>query len=145
MLKQLLLVSTLLISTTFASDKAMQSRELPAKEMKSQNKLITQLAADEISKSLPQIIDKYTTLVKVKAQNTTLIYIYEINTGAKNDDTVIKEDHSRMKKAITKGTCRSSKRFLEADISISYIYNSAKSKRKLFQFDINQTTCLNYN
>ena len=123
----------------------MQSRELPTKELKSQNKLITKLAADEISKSLPQTIDKYTTLVKVKALNTTLVYMYEINTGAKSDETVIKEDHTRMQKAVTKGTCRSSKRFLEADISISYIYNSAKSKKKLFQFNINQTSCLNYN
>ena len=46
-----------------------------------------------------------------------------------------------MKKSITAGICRSSKRFIEAEIMISYLYISAKTKKKLFQFDITQAEC----
>jgi hypothetical protein len=46
-----------------------------------------------------------------------------------------------MQKAVTDGICQSSKRFLQSDIMISYIYTSAKSKKKLFQFDVNKTKC----
>jgi hypothetical protein len=48
-----------------------------------------------------------------------------------------------MEEAVTRGTCKSSKRFLEADISLRYIYNSATSKKELFRFDIDQNSCFN--
>jgi hypothetical protein len=79
---------------------------------------------------------------RVSAKDTTLEYLFEINTGAKSDETVRKEDHARMEKAITEGVCRSSKRFLDAQINISYIYRSATSKSELFRFDITQQKCL---
>ena len=82
-----------------------------------------------------------TKLIAVKADKTTLVYIYEIDTTPKTDETVKKEDHSRMQEAVTRGTCRSSKRFLEADISLRYIYTSANTKTELFQFNINQESC----
>lgn len=140
MIKKLLLLS-LLSLPILATDMQMQSRELPNKDMKAQNKKIASLAAVEISKSLPQVIDKYTTLVNMKADEATLVYIYEIDTTPKSDETVRKEDHSRMQEAVTRGTCQSSKRFLEADISIRYIYKSANTKAELFQFNINQESC----
>lgn len=49
-----------------------------------------------------------------------------------------------MKKAVTAGICRSSKRFLDADIAISYLYNSAASKEKLFEFNVSKEDCPQY-
>lgn len=140
MTKQLFIIF-LLTNSILATDMQMQNRELPKSEMKSQSKHIVKLAAAEISKTLPQVIDKYTRLVNMKAEEATLVYIYEIDTTPKSDATVIKEDHSRMQEAVTRGTCKSSKRFLEADISLKYIYKSARTKVELFQFNINQQSC----
>jgi len=122
----------------------MQTQDLPSQEMISQNKEIVTLAAEAMSKDLPQTIDKYTNLVSVQGVDSTLIYIYEINTGAKSDEAVIKEDKIRMMNAVTKGICRSSKRFLDAKITISYIYRSAKSKADLFKFDVKQADCVKF-
>lgn len=126
----------------FAQDIQMQSRELSTKEMKKQNQEIVKLAANEMSKSVPKEIDKYTKLIAIEAQDTTLVYIYEINTAPKSDEIVKKEDRSRMQEAVIFGTCKNSQRFLEADISIRYIYKSRSTKAELFQFNINQEHCL---
>ncbi len=106
-----------------------------------QNLEVLKMAVEELSKGTPQKIDKYTTLVDVTSKDLTLIYIYEIKTGGKSDEAVRKEDHERMRNAVTNGVCRSSKRFLESGISLSYLYNSAVSKEKLFQFNISQKDC----
>ena len=47
-----------------------------------------------------------------------------------------------MQEAVIFGTCKNSQRFLEADISIRYIYKSRSTKAELFQFNINQEHCL---
>lgn len=131
-----------LISILSAS--GLRTQELSAKAMSDQREEIAKLAADEISKSLPQTIDKYTKLTAVQSQKNSILYIFEIDTAPKSDATVRKEDHSRMKNAVTQGVCRSSKRFLDAKIDIRYIYKSAHSKAELFTFDISQESCLNY-
>ncbi len=141
MIKNILL-SLLLSSTIFAAETQIQNRELSTKDMKTQNKRIIELTAKELSKTLPQKIDKFTTLMAVKADNTNLIYIYELNIAPKSDATVKSEDHSRMKQAITIGTCKGSQRFLEAGITVRYIYNSSYSKKELFQFNIKQENCV---
>jgi len=120
----------------------MQTKELPLEQMQKQNREIVKLASEEISKTLPQKVDSYTTLMTVEGKDTTLIYTFEINTGAKSDDAVKKEDRGRMKKAVTTGICDSSKRFLDSDINISYLYISANSKAELFRFDVTQADCL---
>ena len=130
-----------LATWSFAGEVQTQIREFPQKEMLKQNREIVKLSSEEISKTLPQAVDNYTTLTKVEGKDTTLIYIFEINTGAKSDDTVRKEDRTRMQKAVTTGVCRSSKRFLDAQINISYVYISANSKAELFRFDISQEDC----
>jgi hypothetical protein len=129
--------------SAFASDVQMQSGELSSENMKKQNREVTKLAALELSKALPATIDKYTKLISIRADDTTLVYIFEIDISPKSDESVKKEDHSRMKEAVTLGVCRNSKRFLEADISIQYIYNSTHSKSELFKFDINKEICFN--
>ena len=137
------ILAILLITTTlFSSEIKTRTGEFPAKEMQSQNREIVKMVVEEISSTLPQTIDKYTNLTAIKAKETTMVYYFEINTGFKSDETVKKEDKSRMKKAVTKGVCQSAKRFIDADISISYIYLSAKTKAELFKFDISHKDCI---
>jgi hypothetical protein len=106
-----------------------------------QNKEVLKMAVEELSKSVPQKVDEYTTLVDVTSRDSTLVYVCEINTGAKSDEAVRKEDNDRMKRAITRGTCNTSQRFLNSGISLSYLYRSAKTKEKLFQFDVSKKDC----
>ncbi len=140
MYKTVLMLLSLSISL-LATEPKVKTGEFPAKEMKAQNVEIAKLVAQEISETLPQVVDQYTTLVDIKSQETILLYTFEINTGAKSDETIRKEDKSRMKKAITTGICQSSSKFLAAGINTSYIYNSAKSKAFLFRFDVTQKDC----
>ncbi|TKI69607.1 hypothetical protein FCU45_05995 [Sulfurimonas crateris] len=138
-----LFVMMSILFSVYAADIPLQSREISPQNMKKQNKEIAKLAAQELSKALPSRIDKYTELTSIKADDTTLVYIFEIDISPKSDESVKKNDHSRMKEAVTLGVCRNSKRFLDADISIQYIYNSAHSKSELFRFDINKEVCFN--
>lgn len=119
------------------------TQEIPLDKMQEQNREIAKLAAAELSKSLPQTIDKHTKLTKVEAQESTLVYLYEINAASKSDAQIKQEDYSRMKEAVTYGICSSSQRFLKANITIRYIYTSAQSKNELFHFDINAKSCEN--
>ena len=128
-------------ATTQLPDLPMRS-DNNVQDLKIQNRKIAALAAEELSKTLPQTIDKYTQLVNVKNEDLTLIYVFEIATGNKSDAIVKKEDHARMQSAVTYGVCRSSQRFLEAQINISYLYRSAKTKADLFRFDITQADCI---
>ncbi len=139
--KVLLLLTGFLCLTVVLFSQEIQSREMEISKMKQQNMTIVKMFADEISQKLPQKIDAYTTLEKVEGKNTTIIYTFEINTGAKSDEAVKKEDKTRMKKAVTHGICQSSKRFLQADIDITYIYRSAASKAELFHFNVNKEIC----
>ena len=139
--KILLTLGTLVVLTQLSLAEGIKQQDISPAQMQKQNKQIVQLAATEINKTLPQTIDKYTTLTKVEGKDTTIFYTYEINTGAKSDETVQKEDKSRMKEAVTYGICKSSKRFLDAQINISYVYISAKSKVELFRFNVSQKDC----
>jgi len=135
-------VASAILSTSItAQNMPIRNQNLPSKEMIAQNKEIVALAATEMNKGLPQVIDKYTNLVTIEGKDTTLTYVFEINTGAKSDKTVQKEDHARMQKAVKTGVCRGSRRFLDAQIDISYLYKSAKSKAELFRFAISQADC----
>lgn len=143
MKKSFLVWSTCIMfcQVAFAEEIKTKQEEFPKKEMLKQNKEIVKLSSEEISKTLPQKIDKYTTLMKVEGKENRLLYTFEINTGAKSDEAIQKEDRSRMKKAVTKGVCQSSWKFIEAQIDISYIYISALSKAELFRFDITKKEC----
>jgi hypothetical protein len=99
------------------------------------------MVVKEISKDLPQKVDRYTTMSKIRDENLTLIYTFEINTGVKSDEAVRKEDKPRMQKAISRGICQSSKRFLDAGVTLTYEYMSASSKEELFTFGMNQEKC----
>lgn len=131
----------LFIQTLTAEENRITVKEYPLTEMQKQNRAIVKMAAEGLNKNLPQKVDDYTTLMKIKGKEETLIYIFEINTGAKSDEAVQKEDRTRMQKAVINGICHSSKRFLDAHINISYIYLSAKSKKELFHFDVKREDC----
>ena len=109
-------------------------------KIKEQNQNVVKLAAQSLSKELPKKVDKYTKLVSIKSKGETLVYTFEIDAPV-SDEEIKNKDHKRMKKAVTYGVCQSSKRFLESDIKIRYIYISAKSKNELFRFDIDKKEC----
>jgi ABC-type sugar transport system substrate-binding protein len=119
----------------------IKQQDVSPQQLQKQNRQIVKLAAQELSKQLPQKVDKYTTIIDIKSKDTSLVYVFEINAGAKSDEAIKKEDHSRMQQAITKGVCRSSKRFMDAKITIVYQYISAISKKNLFSFKIDQNIC----
>ena len=139
----LYVLMALVTSSLCAKEMKVQVREFPQKELKKQNIQIATMAAQAMSKNLPQKIDQYTTLRSVKNDNSTLIYTFVISSNTKSDKEIIREDHSRMQKAITKGVCQSSQRFLKAGINTSYIYVSKRTDSPLFRFDITQTKCTN--
>ncbi|NPA58892.1 MAG: hypothetical protein GXO30_00285 [Epsilonproteobacteria bacterium] len=143
---QKIVLAAFLLATSFsfcfAQDLKIRTQEFPKKEMIKQKNEVAKLMAKGLSKNLPQKVDRYTTLMDVKNQGSTLIYTFEINTGVKKDETIIKQDHSRMQRAVTTGVCQSSSKLLEAGINTSYIYISAKSKKTLFRFDITQSRCI---
>lgn len=139
--KTILLLVGLTVSSTLLFSQDTQKQDMPVTEMIKQNRQIVKMASEEISKTLPQKVDNYTVLQRVEGKDTTLTYVFEINTGAKSDESVIENDTERMKKVVTTGVCKSSKRFLVAQINVSYLYNSASTKQKLFKFDISQKDC----
>ncbi len=141
-MKTLLYVLIIFNTLIYASELPTRTDEFPKKEMKSQNKIIAEMFVKEITKNLPQKIDNYTQFVHIENKETLLLYTFEINTASKNDDTIRKENRSRMHEAVKNGICKSSINFLEAGINISYIYINAISKAHLFQFDITQEDCI---
>jgi len=139
-----LLLSLLLIGGVSLSAEPTPTRvdEFPKDQMQSQNTTIARMFVEEIAKNLPHKIDNYTEFVKIHNEGSNIIYTFEIKTGAKSDESVRKEDRSRMYRAVKNGICQSSMKFLEANINISYIYISASSKKDLFRFDITQKDCV---
>ncbi len=109
-------------------------------KIKLQNQNVLKKAVEGLSKELPKKVDNYTKIVSIKAKDESLIYTFEID-APNSDEEIRNKDRTRMQKAVTQGVCKSSKRFLESDINISYIYISAKSKEKLFRFDIDKSKC----
>jgi len=126
----------------FSKDLKIRNDTFPATEMKAQNITVAKMSAEALSKDLPHTIDKYTTLQTVTSQGPTMIYTFIINSGSKSDEAIKNEDKSRMKKAITTGVCQSAKLLLAAQIDITYIYSSAKTKAELFRFNISQKDCV---
>ena len=131
----------LLINIVYANETVTKTDTFPPKEMVSQKKIIIDSIVKEYSKDLPHTIDKYTSLVSIKAKKSAIDYTFEINSPTKSDEEIIKEDNSRMKEAIVLGICNSSKKLLDADIDTAYNYISAKSKAPLFTFHISKKDC----
>ncbi|MCD6432673.1 MAG: hypothetical protein J7L21_01395 [Sulfurimonas sp.] len=137
----LVMITTLSVLSLNAELKS-KTGEFPQKEMKSQNKEVVRMVVEEISTTLPQVIDKYTTFTKITNEDLTLVYTYEINTGVKSDKAVIKDSKERMQKIVKKGICQTSNRFLNSQINISYAYINAVTKAPLYRFNITQKDCI---
>jgi hypothetical protein len=101
----------------------LQASEIEDK-IKLQNQNVVKMAAKSLSKELPKKVDNFTKLVSIKAKDETLLYTFEIDAPS-SDEEIKNKDKTRMQRAVTKGVCKSSKRFLDIDIKISYIYASA--------------------
>lgn len=149
-----ILLSTLTIfaigSFAIANSQALPQSNDPAvkskadQQLKLQNKEIVKLVVAELGSKLPQTVDKYTQFTDIKAEGLKLLYTYEINTGSKSDEAVRRDDKKRMESFIVKGICQSSRRFLESNINLAYIYNSANTKAELFRFDVTQSDCKSF-
>ena len=140
-----IILSILLLNHLSSATEIVKDGEAyPIEKIREQNQVIIKMVVEEISKSLPQKVDSYTTMTQISDKNLTLIYTFEINT-TKSDEKIRKEDQSRMEKSVQKGICQSSKRFLDAGISLAYSYISTLSKKELFTFHINQKKCKELN
>jgi len=130
-----------LAQLVLAQSLPVKNQDVSPDQLRKQNKEIAQLAAKQLSKNLPQVVNKYTTVVSIKASGASLIYTYEIKTGAKSDEAIRKEDRTAWEKVFIENVCKRSKRFIEAQINLSYVYTSGISKEKLFQFDVTPEKC----
>ena len=138
----LLTVAIMMISSlSYATEVIKDGQEYPMDKMREQNQKIIKMVVEEVSKKLPQKVNKYTQMVKVRDENLTLIYTFEINAAPKSDETVRKEGKEKMEKNVSKGICQSSKRFLDVGVTISYEYLSASTKKELFTFTLTQKIC----
>lgn len=151
-MKKLLFTALALVSINtciLAKDELVKTNDPMAQakadeQLKIQNKEIVKLVVEAASKKLPQKVDDYTKYVSIKSEGLNLISTFEINTTPKSDEKVIEEDKPRMEQFIKKGICQSSKRFLQSDIGITYIYLNASTKKELFKFSMTEKDCLKY-
>ncbi|MFA6760368.1 MAG: hypothetical protein WCR69_04910 [Sulfuricurvum sp.] len=135
--------SILFISVTILllGAEVIKNEELSGEEFKAQNRQIAELAAGEMNKNTPQQVDSYTTLASVRSSGTTIIYNYELDVDGKSDDELREDASKKMAQGIIDGSCASSRRFLEADIDLHYIYTSKKSKSLLFEVKVTKRSC----
>ena len=124
----------LILSVDAQSDENLDKKLL-------QNSQILEMMKEELSKGLPKKIDAYTTFTAVDVEGQTFIYMYEINTGGKSDESVRKNDMPRMKKAIIQGECRRSKIHFENGMALQYRYKNAITKTDLFNINIDMKDC----
>jgi len=128
-------------SLSYATEVIKDGQEYPMDKMREQNQKIIKMVVEEVSKGLPQKVNKYTQMINIRDENLTLIYTFEINAAPKSDETIRKEGKEKMKKYVSKGICQSSKKFLDVGVTISYEYLSASTKKELFTFTLTQKIC----
>ena len=141
---RLLLLSIMLMilsPSSYATEVVKDGKDYPIDKLREQNQKIIKMVVEEVSKGLPQKVNRFTQMTKVRDENLTLIYTFEINAAPKSDETIRKEGKEKMEKNVSKGICQSSKRFLDSGITISYEYMSASSKKELFTFTMTQKIC----
>ncbi|WP_456458870.1 hypothetical protein [Nitratifractor sp.] len=118
----------------------IEGEMMPAK-LREQNSQIVRKAAASLSEGLPKKVDAYTTLQSIQAEGTTLLYTFALNVGPKSDEAIRKEGEERMRRNVTAGVCRRSKRFLDVGITLAYRYINAATAKELFRFDIDKKSC----
>jgi hypothetical protein len=114
--------------------------DLSVDKMREQNLIVVQKAVEGIRQDLPQKVDKFTKLIAVDSNATQLIYTFEVATGAKSD-TALRQEGAKMAPRIQNGICRSAKRFMEADISLSYRYITHTTHTEILRVDVDKSKC----
>ncbi len=114
--------------------------DLSADKMREQNLNVVKKAVEGMRETLPQKVDDYTQLVAIDGNGTRLIYTFEVNTGAKSDETMRKEG-AKMAPRILEGICRSAERFMDADISLTYRYISSATRTEVLRVDADKSKC----
>jgi hypothetical protein len=114
--------------------------ELSIDKLREQNLNIVQKAVEGIRETLPQKVDDYTQIVAIDSNGTKLIYTFEVQSGPQSDETM-KAKGRKMTPRIQEGICMSSKRFLQADITIRYRYISSATKSEILSVDVNKSSC----
>jgi len=114
--------------------------DLSADKMRAQNLNVVKKAVEGMRETLPQKVDEYTQLVAIDGNGTRLIYTFEVNTGAKSDETMRKEG-AKMAPRILEGICRSAERFMDADISLTYRYISSATRTEVLRVDADKSKC----
>ncbi|NPA30123.1 MAG: hypothetical protein GXO33_08070 [Epsilonproteobacteria bacterium] len=110
-------------------------------KVRKQNIEVVKAAAESLAKGLPRRIDRFTTLVGIKADGTRLVHIFTVSAGPKSDEALIAEGKERMTRHVTAGICRSAARFLKSGITMVYRYISAATKRPLFDVVVTKQNC----
>jgi len=72
-MRKIFLLLSFVTWITSINAEGLKSKDMPSSEMEKQNEQIVKLASAELTKSLPQKVDKYTKLLRVEGQNTTLV------------------------------------------------------------------------
>jgi len=114
--------------------------DLSIDKMREQNLIVVKKAAEGIRQSLPQKVDDFTKLIAIDSNGTRLTYTFEVNTGAKSDETMRKEG-MKMAPRILKGICHSAERFMEADILLTYRYVSSATRNEVLRVDADKSKC----
>ena len=114
--------------------------DLSVDKMREQNLIVVKKAAEGIRQTLPQKVDAFTKLVAIDSNGTRLTYTFEVNTGAKSDETMRKEG-TKMAPRILNGICKSAERFMEADISLTYRYVSSATHNEVLRVDADKSIC----
>jgi len=115
--------------------------DLEIDKMRMQNLNIVKKAVEGINKTLPQKVDNVTQLTHLDSNGTKLIYTFEVDIKEEDIDKVREKAKSSMAPRIRDGICKSSTRFLQAGIDISYRYISKKSKKELLIINVNDKSC----
>lgn len=116
------------------------TREMSIDKLKQQNRELVQKAVEGLNENLPQRVDALTQFVGVEGNGTNLTYLFDVEAGPKSDATLQKEG-AAMAPRIRQGICATAKRFLQADITLTYRYRSHATQQTILEVDVNKTQC----
>jgi len=117
------------------------SGNLTVDKMRAQNLNVVRKAVEGISKTLPQRVDSHTQMIAIDSNGTELIYRFEVDAGAKSDADLRKEGEKRMAPVVKRGICRSARRFLQSDITITYSYLNKATGHEILHVTVRKTDC----
>jgi len=114
--------------------------DLEVDKIKMQNRQVVKKASEGLAETLPKRVDEYTTLVSVKGTDTRLIYRFEVDDPPKSDEEMKKRGID-MAPRILKGLCLSSRRFIDADIVMDYIYINKATGNEILEVVADKDIC----